>query len=269
MTVRILTVAEFDANGFSGIQADMKTAMALGGYATTAATALAAHAPGGISILGKIEPSSIAAQMTAALEGVGADAVKIGFLEDAASVHAVADVLDGISDRKIPIVIDPSIVLRNGSVLIDEKAINAWKHRLYTLATVITPSLAEVGVLSGIRMSNVDEMVFAASVIRSLGATHVVVKCGRALGDKERYIVATENGTRIFEQKTVEAAQVFGAGSTFSAALATFLARKMDIFPAVEGALGYLQRAIETAEAAGFPKGALNHATSSKPRSKS
>ena len=117
MTGRVLTVAESDTSGSAGIQADIKTVLALGGYAMTAVSSVTSQNTQGVGKSLNLEPSFVAEQMRTALGDIGAEAVKIGYLPTEAAVNAVGDVLDDYQNKIPHVVIDPSIVARDGRVL--------------------------------------------------------------------------------------------------------------------------------------------------------
>jgi hydroxymethylpyrimidine/phosphomethylpyrimidine kinase len=123
MIGRILSVSESDSSGAAGIQADIKTVLALGGYATTAVTCVLAQNTKGATSSRVMEPSFVVEQMRAVLDDIGTDGIKVGFLNNKLMIDAVADVLDEYQNMGIPVVIDPSIVLRSGQVLVDDIAI--------------------------------------------------------------------------------------------------------------------------------------------------
>lgn len=260
MAGRVLTVAELDSSGGSGIQADVKTILALGGYATTAITGITAQNSHGIDEFQMVDPLLIAQQMKSVLADIGTDAVKTGILNTAVAVDAIADVLDEMAHRPLPVVIDPSLVNRAGELLVDEATIAAIKRRLLLRADVLTPNLREAEYLTGMTLRDIDAMRHAAVMMRTLGAEAVVLKCGQALSDKELYLVATDDEERIYERPQVASLHTAGAGCTLSSAIAVSLAQGMDLFAAVERALDFLNQAILHAPGYGRGCGPLNHA---------
>jgi hydroxymethylpyrimidine/phosphomethylpyrimidine kinase len=261
MTGRVLSVAESDACGTSGAQADVKTVLALGGYAATAISALTVQDRAGGFEIKTLDAAFIAKQMRAAMSEIGMDAVKVGFLPDAASVNAVADVLDEMQNSGIPVVVDPSIVARGGVVLVDEAAIAAWKRRLYVRTTVLTPNLREAEILTGMHIRDVDDMRHAAAMMRTLGVENVLLKTGPgAAPGKVLYFVAGEDGETVFERDAVDKRSTLGAGATLSAGIATGLAQGMALYDATERALSFMHQAIVSAHDEGGRAGPMNHA---------
>lgn len=256
---RVLVIAESDSSGAAGIQADVKTVLALGGYATTAISCVTAQDTRNIISSHSLPASLIAEQMRASIEQIGIDSLKIGFLENESMVNAVADVLDQHKDKNIPIVIDPSIVTRSGEALVDFATIAAWKRRLYIHTKIFTPNFKEAELLGGMKIVDIDNMRHTADMMRTLGVENVVLKAGRVEIEKELYFVASPEGERVYERPTIDTRHTLGAGSTFSTALAVSMANDMDIFGAVEHALDFLHQAMLHSEGFGRREGPVNH----------
>lgn len=256
---RVLAIAESDSSGAAGIQADVKTVLALGGYATTAISCVTAQDTRKTISSYSLPPSLVAAQMRASIEQIGIDSIKIGFLENESTVNAVADVLDQYKDKNIPIVIDPSIIARNGEELVDFSTIAAWKRRLYIHTKIFTPNFKEAELLGGMKIVDIGDMRHTADMMRTLGVENVVLKAGRVEIDKELYFIASPAGERIYERPTIDTKHTLGAGSTFSTALAVSMAKNMDIFGAVEHALDFLHQAMLHSEGFGRREGPVNH----------
>lgn len=257
---RVLTVAELDPGGAAGIQGDIKTVLALGGYACSAVTSFASQHAKPDSPDHFIPASFIRRQMNIALEEAGADAIKIGFIETEEAVNAVADVLDGMANKDIPVVVDPSIVSRSGKILVDDKTIAAWKRRLYIHAKVLTPNLKEAEALGVMRIADIDDMRHAADMMRTLGVENVILKGGQVEPELELYFVASLTEERIYQRPTLKTPHTIGAGSAFSSAIAINMAKSMDVFDAVEHALDFLHQAILHASGFGHGPGPINHA---------
>ena len=256
---RVLIIAESDSCGAAGVQGDVKTVLALGGYAMTAITALTAHGAGDILSINNITPSFVGDQIRAAIKDVGADSIKVGFLQNEAIINVVSDVLQEIK-KNVPIVVDPSLVSRSGKTLMDNNAISALKRKLYIQTTILTPNLKEVEILGAMRIADIDDMRRAAEMMRTLGVKNIVLKGGQVESHKELYFVATPTGERIYQRPTVKTPHTLGAGGAFSSALALNMARNMDIFDATEHALDFMHQAIVHSTGFGHAGGPVNHA---------
>ena len=121
---RILVVAGSDSGGGAGIQADIKTVTALGGFATTAVTALTVQNTNGVFDVMSVEPTFIAHQMKVVLEDIGADVLKTGMLHSVPVIEAVADVYKMIS-ADLPYVLDPVMVAKGGHSILNSDAVEA------------------------------------------------------------------------------------------------------------------------------------------------
>ncbi|MFH1158828.1 MAG: bifunctional hydroxymethylpyrimidine kinase/phosphomethylpyrimidine kinase [Pseudomonadota bacterium] len=259
MPGRVLAVAESDSCGAAGVQADIKTILALGGYAATALTAVAAQSTAGVEHLHALEPGFVAQQMRAVLEDIGADVIKTGFLVNKDIVNAVADVLWEDRYRNIPVVVDPAIIAREGGQLMDEQAIAALKRRLFVRTTVLTPNLREAELLTGLRIRDPADMHHAADMMRTLGAERIVLKAGPGADGKAVYLLATMEERRVYERPVLDTPNTLGAGATLASAIAVGLTQKTDFFQTVERALDFMHQAMLHAPDLGRKAGPVGH----------
>jgi hydroxymethylpyrimidine/phosphomethylpyrimidine kinase len=259
---RVLTVAESDSCGAAGIQADIKTILALGGFAMTALTAVTAQNTKGIAHLQALEPPFVEQQMRLGLEDIGAEAIKIGLLVNAGIINAVGNVLDDYQGKDIPVVINPAIVARDGKKLMDDVALAALKRRLFIRAAVLTPNMRSAELLTGMTIRDMESMRHATAMLRTLGAENVLLRAEGTSAATAIYLLATEEGEKIYERKTPAARHILGAGATLASAITVSLAQKMDIFAAVERAIDFTHEAIHNAPSFATTSGAglLNHA---------
>jgi hydroxymethylpyrimidine/phosphomethylpyrimidine kinase len=256
---RILVVAESDPTGASGIQGDVKTALALGGYAATAITYMASVDHENVKPP-PVAPAYIAEQMRTAMACSMPDSIKIGYLDSEEAINAVSDVLDDIRSKNIPVVVDPSIIGRSGRVLVDDKAIAAWKRRLYIHAKVLTPNLREAELLGIMKIQDIDDMRHGADMMRSLGVESVVLKGGQAEIGKELYFVSANDEERIYQRETIKTRHTLGAGAAFSTAIAVHLSHGLGVLDSTERALDFVHQAIVHSGGFGDESGAINHA---------
>lgn len=253
---KILVVSESDFSGVAGIQGDIKTVTALGQYACTAVTSLNTQTR---KKENSINPEYIAEQMRTAISLLPPDAIKIGFLESEAAINAVSDVLDNIKDKKIPVVIDPSILSRSDKLLVDDLAIATWKRRLYIHAKILAPNIKEAEILGVMKINDINDMRHAADMMRTIGVENVILKSGSVDGNKELYFIASDSEERVYQKPTIQSPHTLGAGSAFSTALAVNLAKGMSVFDATESALDYLNQAIMHSDGFGLQSGPINH----------
>lgn len=257
---RVLVVAGSDSGGGAGIQGDIKTITALGGYAATAITALTAQNTQGVFGIHEVPVEFIAQQMRLVLEDIGADCIKTGMLHSADVIHTVADVLVDYPD--IPLVLDPVMVAKGGAPLLQRQALEALKRRLIPRALVMTPNVPEARELRGTRNEERGETLQKlATYLLDLGANAVLVKGGHLEGDTITDVLATRSSSLVttFTSPRIHTQHTHGTGCTLASAIATGIAQGMDLPDAVKRARDYVHEAIRTAPGLGQGHGPLNH----------
>ncbi len=258
MKGRVLIVAGSDSGGGAGIQADLKTVTALGGYAATALTALTAQNTRGVFGIVGVEPAFIAQQMEVVLEDIGADCIKTGMLHNAAVIETVADMLERAA-RGIPVVVDPVMYAKGGDTLLDPSARETLIRRLLPKAALITPNVREAEGLSGVTIRQPEDLGLAAQQLLELGPTAVLVKGGHLVGETVTDWLAWRDGSQAFTAPRALSRNTHGTGCTLASAIATGLAQGSALTAAVERALAYVREAIRTAPPLGQGCGPLNH----------
>lgn len=265
MTIgRVLVIAGSDSGGGAGIQADLKTIMALGGFAMTALTALTAQNTRGVSAVLLVAPQFLRAQIDAVMADIGADAIKTGMLPDTDSIETVADFIEGLA-APLPFVMDPVMVATSGDRLQSEEALHALKTRLIPWATVITPNIPEAELLLGVRITDEADQRHAAEALLALGAGAVLVKGGHLTGDTVTDILATRSGLVALTGERIASTSTHGTGCTLASAIAAGLAQGMPLTDAVRRACAYVAQAIRAAPGLGGGHGPLNHGVTIDP----
>lgn len=259
MMGRVLIVAGSDSSAGAGIQADLKTVMALGGYATTAVTALTVQDSLGVAAVLPVAAEFVGRQMTAVIADIGADAIKTGMLVDATVVETVADVIETLAPD-VPLVVDPVIAATSGAILLDESGVARLKRRLIARAAMVTPNVPEAALLTGLPVADLDGMRRAADALLRLGARAVVIKGGHLPGETLTDLVATARDSFVLEARRQKTRATHGTGCTYAAAIAAGLAQRMSLRPAVERAHAFVQAAIRNAPELGRGRGPLGHA---------
>lgn len=239
---RLLIVAGSDSSGGAGIQADLKTASALGVYPMTAITALTAQSTESVFGIVETEPEFVALQMKVCIEDVGCDAIKTGMLANAGIVVAVADEIG--RHGGIPVVADPVMVSSSGIPLLDPQAITTLRERLLPLAAVVTPNLHEAGALLGRAIDGIDGMKEAARVIHGLGAQNVVIKGGHAEGASAVDVLFDGHEFIEFASTRIATQNSHGTGCIFATALASGLASGKTVRQSVALAKEFVTAAI-------------------------
>ena len=252
-----LTIAGSDSGGGAGIQADIKTMTAHGVFAMSAVTALTAQNTTGVTGIMEVTPEFLAEQLDAIFTDIFPDAVKTGMVSSAALIEVIAAKLKAYNARNI--VVDPVMVATSGARLISEDAIGTLKTALFPLATVITPNIPEMEVLSGMSVSSAEDMENAARTVYDLFGCSVLAKGGHRVNDANDLLFDGQNAVWI-PGKRIDNPNTHGTGCTLSSAIASNLAKDCDLVTAVTNAKAYLSGALAAMLDLGKGSGPMNHA---------
>jgi len=258
MKGRVLIVAGSDSGGGAGIQADIKTVTALGGYAATAVTALTAQDTRGVHGIVDVAPDFVAEQMNVVLDDIGADGIKTGMLRTAGIISAVATAIEQ-KTAGIPVVVDPVMTAKSGDSLLEVEARQALRALLILRATVLTPNIPEAEILTGMSIATSGDMVHAAAMLLTLGPKYVLLTGGHLMGPIVHDVLIWENDIKEFSSPRIDTQHTHGTGCTLASGIVTGLAQGMDVVAAVARARAYVAEAIRTAPAFGAGHGPLNH----------
>jgi hydroxymethylpyrimidine/phosphomethylpyrimidine kinase len=240
---RALTIAGSDSGGGAGIQADLKTFLALGCHGMSALTALTAQNTVGVTGIHVVPPEFVIQQVDAVASDIGVDAAKTGMLASAVIVEAVVKAVEG--NGIDPLVVDPVFVSKHRDRLLAEDAVAALKESLLPLAMVLTPNLYEAAGLIGSDVTSLDEMKDAAHALHAMGPRSVLVKGGHLHG--ERAVDVFYDGGEMLELDgpRFDTDDTHGTGCVLSAAIAARLAHGDDLVDAVRAAKDFVAGAIE------------------------
>jgi hydroxymethylpyrimidine/phosphomethylpyrimidine kinase len=248
---RVLAIAGSDSGGGAGIQADLKTMLALGVHGMTVITAVTAQNSLGVQGYWELPTQAVRAQLDSVLGDIGAQAIKTGMLASADAVTTVAQVL---ADRGVdaPLVVDPVAVSKHGDSLLSGGALTALKTNLLPLAAIVTPNLYEAQLLTGLVITGEDDMLAAAEQIAAFGSTWVLVKGGHLPGNPVDLLYGPGGQVIRYPGRRIGSRHTHGTGCTLASAIASHLAMGADMPAAVEAAKEYVTGAID----GGFPLGA-------------
>ncbi len=264
MKGRVLIIAGSDSGGGAGIQADLKTVTALGGYGGTAITVLTAQDTKTVAKIEPVSPDMVARQMHMMLDDIGVDCIKTGMLYSHDIISAVADVIDQKA-MDIPLVCDPVLVSKSGASLLEEDAMQAFKARLILRASLITPNIPETEVLTGFPVENREGMIHAAEMMHTLGVPAVLLKGGHMTDNVVTDVLQTDDGMELFDAERIVSQHTHGTGCTLASAIATGIAQGMELRDAVRRGREYVRQAITGAPGYGGGVGPLNHAVTVAP----
>lgn len=216
-----LTIAGSDTCGGAGIQLDLKVFQSLGVHGTSVVTALTAQNTRGVERVHHVPPGFVAAQIDALAHDLPIAAAKTGMLARAPIVEAVAE---RVHRRRIPnLVVDPVILAKDGTRLLNTRGMCVLKKRLLPLALAVTPNVPEAEVLSGITIQDAASLQEAAQRIAELGVQAVIIKGGHLPGEPEDTLFFQGEFHR-FPGRRIVGAPVHGTGCLYSAALTARLA---------------------------------------------
>jgi hydroxymethylpyrimidine/phosphomethylpyrimidine kinase len=228
-----LTIAGSDSGGGAGIQADLKAFAAAGCHGMSAIVALTAQNTTGVSAVLEVPPLIVRAQLEAVFDDIGVDAAKTGMLFSKLVIEIVAEYL---GEHPVPLVVDPVMLASSGARLLEEDAVETLVARLFPLAAVVTPNLAEAQALAG--EGTKREL---AERLHELGAPAAIVTGGH--GEPVDHLFDGQRHVEIPVERH-EVAATHGAGCTHSATLAALLARGESLENAARGAARAASRAV-------------------------
>ena len=259
----VLTIAGFDPCSGAGITADIKTIAAHECYGVACITALTIQSTRGVRRVEGVDPQIIAETLQELISDLAVDAIHIGMLGNERVIEVVADFLGdlGKQARRPHVVLDPILKSSSGAALLDEAGLGPFLERLVPLAEVITPNLDEASVLTGIPVTNLDEMRTAAAHLHSLGAANVVVTGGHLEKAIDLLSFAAARGVEqeVFRSDLLRSNSTHGTGCAFSTALACHLAHGRGLPEAVLLSKVYVSAAIANAHPMGKGVGPVHH----------
>ena len=257
---KILVIAGSDSSGGAGIQADIKTITALGGYAMTAITAITAQNTTGVNSVVAINPKQIEKQISFTCKDIKPDAVKIGMLHSSNVINSVTKQLKKIKSNKI--ILDPVMVSKSGTKLINNSAINTLKKKLIKQTYLITPNIPEAEVLTKIKINNLDDMKSAAKILLKLGTKNVLIKGGHRKSKYVEDLLYNKKENTVFRNKKIFSKNTHGTGCTLSSAITTFLSCGKPLKKSCELGIKYVNHAIKYNLNYGKGHGPINHLNS-------
>ena len=251
-----LSIAGSDSSGGAGIQADIKTMSAHGVFAMTAVTALTAQNTTGVTDIMETTPAFLAAQLDAVFTDIYPDAVKIGMVSSADLIAVIAEKLTEYGAKHI--VVDPVMVATSGAPLLRPDAVEALRTRLLPLAEVATPNIPEAEILAEMTIASPADMETAAKIISERYGCAVLCKGGHDLNDAND-LLWKDGSARWFRGRRIDNPNTHGTGCTLSSAIASNLARGMDLETAVDRAKDYISGALAAMLDLGKGRGPMNH----------
>jgi hydroxymethylpyrimidine/phosphomethylpyrimidine kinase len=250
-----LTIAGSDPSGGAGIQADLKTFHQHGVYGEAVITLLTVQNTRAVSLVHVLEADLVVQQLRAVLDDIPPHAIKTGALGSQPVIRAVASLAESFS---VPLVVDPVMISKHGAPLLSDHARRSVRETLIPHAALVTPNLHEAAELTGLTVSNIDEMKRAAEQLCSTGARAVLVKGGHLAGPAVD-VLLSDGKFYEFASERIDTVHTHGTGCTYSAAITAGLAKGSSMLDAVADAKRYITRAIATNPGLGGGSGPVNH----------
>lgn len=238
-----LTIAGSDSGGGAGIQADLRTFFANGVHGLVALTAVTVQNSLGVQGFTEIPADVVSAQITAVASDMGVDAAKTGMLATAEIIRAVAKTLDEVGGD-IPLVVDPVAASMTGHALLREDALEAIRTELFPRATLITPNLDEVRLLTGIPVSDAASQRSAAEALLAFGSRWVLVKGGHMTGSTCVDLLTDGSSYISLSGPRYETENTHGGGDTMAAAITASLAKGSSVPDAVAAGKKFIERCV-------------------------
>lgn len=260
--VRALTIAGTDSGGGAGIQADSRTMALCGVHACVAVAAVTVQNSVGVTGFHEIPPDTVAAQVRCVVDDIGVSAAKTGMLASTEIIEAVAAVCAEVGigkGRAVPLVVDPVCASMHGDALLHAEALDAVRTVLIPQATVVTPNLDEIRLITGIDVVDDATARRGAEALHALGAQWAIVKGGhlRTSADSTDLLF---DGDRFLEftSPRIDTGNDHGGGDTLAAAIASALAHGRSVPDAVAFAKAWVTRGLAAAYPLGAGHGPVN-----------
>jgi len=256
---RVLIIAGSDPSGGAGIQADIKTVTALGGYAMTAITALTVQDTRGVYDIMPVPLDIIREQIKVCIHDIGVDAIKIGMMGSADTASMISEILYEEA-KDVAKILDPILVATSGDMLAGEGVTQVIVDELMPQSAILmTPNAPELAQLSGLSVHDSDSLLKAGEKLSKKCSCPMLLKGGHIEGSDVIDIVLNVGPVKTYKNKKIETTSTHGTGCTLSSAIATGCAQELSLHQSIERAIDYVRKAIETAPGFGDGHGPLNH----------
>jgi hydroxymethylpyrimidine/phosphomethylpyrimidine kinase len=256
-----LTIAGLDPSGGAGIIADIKTFSAFGCYATAAIASITFQNTKGVFGAVHQTAETIRGQIEPVLKDFHVAAVKTGMLPTREVIEETARLIR--ENNLTNIVVDPVVRSTSGFDLIDDVALKALIELLFPISSVVTPNIQEAERITGMSISTEEDIVNAATMIRSMGANNVLIKGGHFEAEtisrqKARDYLFTDEGRTVFDADYIDTTSTHGTGCTLAAAIAANLALGKNMKDAISISKSFVNDAIRTAPGLGSGHSPIN-----------
>jgi len=252
-----LSIGGSDSGGGAGIQADLRTFMALKVHGCSAITCITAQNSIEVTCVEAVEKNTLLSQLDTLFSDFSIDSLKTGML---LNERIIIDTASKLNKYKITKIIDPVMVSRTGSKLLEDSAINAYKKILLPIADLVTPNIYEANLLSGVKIESKEDIENSARNIISLGAKAVLIKGGGLKGMKGKDFFLDANGRNHWlVSNYVNTVNTHGSGCTLSAAICGYIALGFESLDAIQKAKIFVEKSLRNSYKIGAGPGPLGH----------
>ena len=252
---KVLIIAGSDSGGGAGIQADIKAITFFKGFAMTAITAVTAQNTIGVQSIHPIPGTIVIDQINSVIEDLSPDIIKIGMLTDLDIINFISENLESYK-----IILDPVMVATSGDVLVNDDVINSIKVKLLEKSFLITPNIYEAEILTGKKINSFQDQLEIGEELVKMGSKNVLVKGGHGNSDTIYDVLICADGNQhIFESKKIKSKNTHGTGCTLASAIATNIAKKIDVKESIKTSIEYVQNGIRNAPEFGSGNGPIRH----------
>lgn len=260
--VRALTIAGTDSGGGAGIQADSRTMALCGVHACVAVAAVTVQNSVGVQGFHEVPPEIVAAQIHSVVDDIGVSAAKTGMLASTTIIDAVVTACGEVgigNGHDVPLVVDPVAASMHGDSLLHPEALEALRTRLLPIATVVTPNLDEVRLLTGIEVVDEASGRRAAEALIALGARYALVKGGHLRSSSHSADLLFDGETMLeLDAPRLSTGNDHGGGDTLAAAIASALANGYAVPEAVRFGKAWVTRCLEASYDLGHGHGPVS-----------
>jgi hydroxymethylpyrimidine/phosphomethylpyrimidine kinase len=255
----VLTIAGFDPGSGAGVTADIKTIAAHGCYGVACITALTVQSTAAVRRVEAVDAQLVAETLAELASDLTIAAVHIGMLGSGKVARAVANFL---AAQKVPnVVLDPILKSSSGTGLVDAAGVRLLIEELLPLAAVVTPNIDEASALTGLPVTDIEQMRAAARKLHEMGASAVVVTGGHLEKAIDLLSFTSKRGIEqeLFKSARLRSNSTHGTGCAFATAVACHLAMGRGLPEAVLLAKAYVSAAISNAHPLGRGIGPVHH----------
>ena len=252
-----LSIGGSDSGGGAGIQADLKTFMALKVHGCSVISCITAQNSFEVKCVEPVESNTLISQLDTLFSDFGIDALKTGMLLNEKIIY---DTASKLNSYKIAKIIDPVMVSRTGSKLLEDSAINAYKKLLFPIADLVTPNIFEANLICGLEISSKEDIENAAKTIIDMGAKAVLIKGGGLKDMRGVDFFLDLNGRKEWlSNNFINTKNTHGSGCTLSAAICGYRALGFDLLNAIQKAKLFVEKSLKNSYKIGFGPGPLGH----------